>query len=157
MPFHVTQAYLENGSVVLPGNYGRIIRDAGQAHNLALRESILEHIRETEFQNLPSRLDVAYYLDNLHQAVTYMAVENLVYLNVYEVERLEPSSPEARLDHRAVRPIGAVDFNWAQNYWAGQSYPVHSPLPAESYRETFSTSRLQILRRIPADELQEAV
>lgn len=153
MPFHCTQAYLAPGSTILPGNWGRIIRAAGHSHNLAVRESVLEHVRQTEYDHLPSRLDAVFYFDTIIQMRAYLHHQQMAFVNVYEVSAAEQSI-EARTDFRRVQPIGPADFTWARQYWAGS--PFLSGMGAEpptNFTETFSVTPLIISRLVSSDEL----
>ncbi|NRF12619.1 DUF2441 domain-containing protein [Agrobacterium pusense] len=153
MPFHCTQALLGNGSIILPGNYGRIVRALGQSHAAALRESVLEHVRVQSFPEMPSRFEAAFFCETLAQIQAYITNNNLQFLNVYEVAKTDEDAAEALTDFRMLSPWGPADFSWATRYWSGQPHPQHAAiwpgLPAETFFERFSASPLRILQRIP--------
>lgn len=72
--FHVAPNLLAIGSVILPGNWGRIIKlYKPNNSNLILlyRETMLEHIRATEFPDKPSRLESLFLLPSLDEARRY--------------------------------------------------------------------------------------
>jgi hypothetical protein len=52
-----------------PRNWGKIVRLMGSAHPEWQRENFLEHIRKTEFPNLPSRFEFAFVIDELEEAM----------------------------------------------------------------------------------------
>ena len=58
--FHLSGAMLEPGSLILPGNWGRVIRSAGWRHDYSLRELALEDARVSRYPDRPSRLDAAF-------------------------------------------------------------------------------------------------
>ena len=61
--YHIASAILAPGSIINPGDWGRMLRlyQVGQADitNL-LRETILENIRSQEFPDKPSRLNSSF-------------------------------------------------------------------------------------------------
>lgn len=153
MAFHFTHTLLESGSVILPGNYGRVLREAGQGHQNALRESILEAVRLQNFSTLPSRLDAAFYFDKVEGVRAYQSVQQLQFVNWYEVERLDGRTEETMSDFRRVQPIGPLGFEWASAYWRGEPWPLDGDRPAHHFIESFSVSRLRVIRRLSNQDL----
>ncbi len=76
--FHVSPIKLASGSVILKGNWGRVIRlYMGNCNVLNLfRERVFEDIRQKLFPNKPSRLDCSYLLLDLEAARRYLRVDN---------------------------------------------------------------------------------
>lgn len=76
--FHVTPMMLGEGSIILPGNWGRILKLYQQPHvNAALyRETVFEQIRSSEFPHKPSRLNCLFFLPSLQDAVHYRNAES---------------------------------------------------------------------------------
>lgn len=62
--FHAAWVWLEPGSVIRPGNYGRIIQITGSTHPHWTRETVLEKVHREEFPNKPSRLLSAFVVMN---------------------------------------------------------------------------------------------
>lgn len=61
--YHYCPVPLENGSVITPGNWGRIIRQYPMPDNcnaIVVKELLLENIRLRLYPSYPSRLDCAY-------------------------------------------------------------------------------------------------
>ena len=54
--FHFVPILLEPGSVVVPGNFGRIMNIVGATHDLWAREMALEAVRAQHYPGKPSRL-----------------------------------------------------------------------------------------------------
>lgn len=54
--YHFCPTLLSPGSIIEPGNFGRIIRDVGDRHPLYQRETLYEEIRQRDFPGKPSRL-----------------------------------------------------------------------------------------------------
>lgn len=71
--FHVAPNLLGVGSVILPGNWGRVLRQygPGQGNEVLYRESIVEYIRQQEFPDKPSRFDSIFLLESLDEAILY--------------------------------------------------------------------------------------
>jgi hypothetical protein len=93
--FHATSVLLQPQSVILRGNWGRIVRKFGHRHNLAMRESVLEHVRDAEFPALPSRFECAFVFDSLDEAVHYVQEKGREPMVVYEIELLEGAAARA--------------------------------------------------------------
>ena len=148
MPFHFCHAPLEPGAILKPGNYGRILLAAGYGHSHALRESVIEYVRISDFSNLPSRLSSVFYFENHQRALAYKQNENLRFVHLYEVERIDLDAPEATTDFRRVNPIGTIGLDWARSYWKGDPYPAAGSDP-DDFKETFSESRIRVISLVP--------
>src|SRR5262245_46478650 len=57
---HASSILLGPGSIILPGNWGRIIRAGGERHNRWPDEQVLEAVRLARYPKLPSRLDACF-------------------------------------------------------------------------------------------------
>lgn len=122
--YHCTSVMLRTGSIIEPGNWGRIIRKAGWAHNYSGREVTLEHIRQASFPDLPSRLDSAFFFDDENEARFYANSDGReLTMLPYEVELLDPQAPRHTGDWRNVAASGPLDLTWADRYWRGQMLP----------------------------------
>lgn len=68
--FHVTQIQLAPRSIILPGNWGRILRlyNRSNVGEVLYREKSLEDIRRLEFPNKPSRLNSVFMLETVEEA-----------------------------------------------------------------------------------------
>lgn len=146
MGYHWSNPLLAVGSVIEPGNYGRILTAAGYSHNHALRESVLEHVRSIEFPNSPSRFSSTFFFETQDQAIQYANDNQFAFVNLYEVELADMNAPIVDVDHRRISPLGAVGFEWARAYWRGDPWPG-SENP-HLFRERLTTSPLRIVRRV---------
>ena len=169
MFYHLAEQTLEIGSVILPGNYGRIIRRAGWAHPCAMREMALESCRVKDFPHRPSRLEAAYVFLTPEEANRFrLAVPGFAYHCLYGVSLREPDALSFVTDHRLVSPQGNLRADWCGSYWMGvdpEGVPIHIPgaKPLEvrefalsgPYREMVTMSAL-IIEEIfePKDPLQ---
>jgi hypothetical protein len=95
---------LAPGSVVLPGNYGQIIRSVGQTHKHWHRETVLEQVRVQHFPDKPSRLASTFSCpteDTARFYRTHLDPNSILYL----VEKVEPDASEHRADFNVVQPL----------------------------------------------------
>jgi hypothetical protein len=138
MPFHLNSTGLENGSIIQPGNWGRIIRIYGWNHGRAIFESAMEHVRQTLFGHLPSRLDCAFFFDDLGEAQFYRGSDPSRHMMLlYEVEIVDRTAIQHRTDYRNASPSGELGLSWAVDYWAGN---MKAPAGAALCQETLSRS-----------------
>ncbi|WP_313207302.1 DUF2441 domain-containing protein [Stenotrophomonas sp.] len=85
--FHCAPVSLDVGSVILPGDWGRVLRGycPDSINGLLYRETVLEHVRHQEFQDLPSRLDCVFLLESERDLMSYMQAYARTSIG-YEVE-----------------------------------------------------------------------
>ncbi|MET4423220.1 hypothetical protein [Bradyrhizobium sp. RT3a] len=119
--FHCSSTMLEPGAVILPGNWGRIIRQTGWPHNQAFREAVFEYVRHQEFAGEPSRLDALFFFDDEHEARFYASSDGRqATMLPYEIELVDAEAPKHSADWRSLQPQSAmVDLNWVRDYWLG--------------------------------------
>jgi hypothetical protein len=145
--FHLSGAILENGSVISPGNWGRIIKQLGWQHGRSVFEVALDDQRLRNFSGLPSRLEASFYFDDVGEARFYRNAQNLNTHVLYEIDLLDPGATQHRTDWRNISPSGPLDNDWTRRYWA----PVFQP-PHESghvCREVFAITPLRVVERLP--------
>lgn len=86
--FHCAPIPLARGSIICPGNWGRILRlysvNIGSP-NIAFRERVLEDIRTHEFPKKPSRLSSCFVLHTLAEAKHFRDTSQRLGI-IYEVE-----------------------------------------------------------------------
>lgn len=126
--YHSAPLLLEAGSVIQPGNWGRIL-NAYKFPNqgnpwLVAREMLFESVRASQFPHLPSRLSSSYVFENLNDANRYLG-NFTPWNNLYEVEFVDPTA----VTHRgcfdlASNPPEQCDFipvvaDRARQYWSG--------------------------------------
>lgn len=149
--FHVSGAMLQAGAVIMPGNWGRIIRQLGWQHGRSVFEVALEDQRLRNFPQLPSRFDCSFFFDDLDEARFYRTIQNLPTHILYEVEVLDETAPQHRTDWRNISPTGALDNDWTRRYWAPHfQAPVFQP-PSQTFacREVLAASPLKVLALVP--------
>jgi hypothetical protein len=121
--FHCAPLPLAAGSVICPGNWGRIKRRFDQ-HPLAIaREAILEDIRRREFGGKPSRLDAAFACPTLVGAEQYRAAHTPSGL-IYKIDLLDPEALNHTGDHALyLEPFIGIEGmeDVARRYWRSES------------------------------------
>ncbi|EPB6911818.1 DUF2441 domain-containing protein [Pseudomonas aeruginosa] len=69
--FHAAPILLGEGSVIQPGNWGRILKLYRDANAVLYREYVLEQIRASEFPEKPSRFNCVFLLRTYEEAERY--------------------------------------------------------------------------------------
>ena len=117
--FHIAPMLLGAGSVILPGNWGRVLKLYTNANDVFYREHILETIRANEYPDKPSRLNALFVLDSFEEAQRYLNINNRTGL-IYEVA----VDVNVSTIHRANYNIPTSNFNLlecmpdvARKYW----------------------------------------
>lgn len=119
--FHVAPTLLSPGSVILPGNWGRILRVYSQANDVLFREYVLEETRKSKFPEKPSRLNAVFLLETFEEALWYK--NNLASTNlVYEVDAETEGIVIHRGDYTRVGPVNQPILDavprYAEEYWS---------------------------------------
>lgn len=162
--FHLAGPILEPGSIIAPGNWGRIVRRLGWAHAFALREMALEEARILRFPDRPSRLEAAFVSPTIEEANRFRFIQGQVtgfeHHCLYRVKLLNPEALTFTTDHRLVTPSGLLRPDWADVYWRGldpQGIPGpipgidHATMLADNtgpYREILTLSHLVVEERL---------
>lgn len=147
--YHIGPAQLGAGSIIEPGQFGRVIRCLGSRHTLFHRESALEYVRQNEFPSFVSRLDCVFasmtqigamqFINDVRRATPHDAV--------YEAELVDPAAPAQWGEWNNVG-VGndPVNFDWARAYWRGVQ--VGESVPTGFQWEMMTRSPLRLLRRV---------
>jgi hypothetical protein len=121
--YHCAPLPLSPGSVICPGNWGRIKRRFEQNALSLLRESILDDIRRRKFSHKPSRLDAAFGCPTLVDAEQYRSRHASTGV-IYRVELVDPGAPSHQGDHELyLQGFTGIDGmeDLARRYWKGES------------------------------------
>lgn len=140
---------LANGSVVEPGNWGRILRSYNLTQPntmlspwLLLRETAFELVRFRQFPTLPSRLEAVFVCENRQDLETFKSNGRILDIS-YEVELTDPTMPLHRgcLSEFTTAHQGCLDDleARAQRYWMGTNVVQ---------AEIVTLSPIRILRRL---------
>lgn len=83
--FHVAPLILAPGSIIEPGNWGRVLGLTAVLSQQIYRETVLEAVRQELFPDKPSRLKSFFALESLADAIAYRNQNGPTNL-IYEVE-----------------------------------------------------------------------
>lgn len=127
--FHVCPILLEVGSVIKPGNFGRVIEQyrVGMLGAMAHRELSFEIVRLKHFAHLPSRMQCLFLFGSFEAALNH--VHSIAPTNVvYEVELIGDEEPfHADMGLFATNlpseqyPVLPFFVNLAAVYWQGKT------------------------------------
>ena len=116
--YHLSGAMWAPGAIIRPGDWGRVIRSAGWAHTLAIREMALEDARAARFPHRPSRLNSAFVMLTLAEAGEFRRLSNSAFHQIlYRVTLTDPSANSHITDVRLCGPQGPIRSDWADMYW----------------------------------------
>lgn len=148
--FHASPLPLEVESVILPGNWGRIIRGYTNGKVdfanmwILFREQTFELVRRTKFPDKPSRLESAFLFLEEDKARQFRINNNRMHDVLYEVEIVDQSKKshvgDMNLSELAngLQFMDAVEVN-ATKYWEGTDI---------AYPELITESPIRVFRRI---------
>ncbi|MDH0899656.1 DUF2441 domain-containing protein [Comamonas aquatica] len=116
--FHVAPIPLGVGSVIEPGNWGRLMRFNDQQSFVVRRERIFEEVRAAHYPGKPSRMNCIFCLVFSSDAAAYrdeFGPRNII----YEVEATRESAP-VHIAPIALVPSEEVSglVQAAHNYWS---------------------------------------
>ena len=149
--YHVCMVPLERGSVILPGNWGRVIRDYRDGSLgptsmwIMLREQTFELVRVNYFPERPSRYKCAYVFSEADQARQYIVNQNLHTHIIYRAALLDQGAPTFEADLNLVSELNQGDLvlptveERAHMYWNGMN--IQNP-------EVVTESRLQVFEHV---------
>jgi hypothetical protein len=122
---------LRVGSIVGPGNWGRMIRKyQAQVHSWPLtRELLFEMVRLREFPNKPSRLDSVFLCETAADASQFIANSNRPWDLMFRVHLVDSAAGLHRGCLSLLDPIQGENINGlsdrARQYWQGSN--IQSP------------------------------
>ena len=145
---HAAPILLGLGSVIEPGNFGRIVRQLGEAHLLHRREMAYEAVRQQEFPARLSRLDCLFCFPTADEAaLAQQHLNGYATAAFYEVESPEDAPHLADMNNGILlHSLPSFDLNVIRYYWRGWQ---RSPDPqAAVLREVLLGSPVKVLRRL---------
>jgi hypothetical protein len=146
--FHLSGAMLEPGSVISPGNWGRIIKQLGWQHGRSVFEVALDDQRLRNFATLPSRFEASFFFDDVGEARFYRNTQNHLQTHIlYEVDLVDPNAIQHRTDWRNISPNGTLDNDWTRRYWAPVFQPPHDS--GHVCREVLAVTPLRVVQQLP--------
>ena len=118
--FHLAATVLVQGSIIAPGNFGRVLRFHGWRHTQALREMAIEASRKARFSHLPSRFEAAFAFETQEEAFRFKSTNPGFEAHIcYRVRLREPEALCFTTDWRLVSPFGDFFGAWPDVYWHG--------------------------------------
>lgn len=152
--YRVCPTWLEQGSIIRPGNYGRIVRQLGKAHPRWGTEQVLEAVRAAAYPDKPSRLTSAFGCENVEVARVFRT-KNCHTALIYEVEPVDPDAHLHITDFNYIQTYDQFEDlrdmnNVAHIYWSNSSWFTIKDRPGLRCAETIIASALRVLRE--ADE-----
>ena len=156
--YHYSPILLKEGSVIEPGNFGRICQ---LGSSLKRREEFVETIRKEHFNTKPSRLKSIFLLQSIDDAYKYRRHQNMVNNKIdwnilYKVQPVE----EIKIYHvgctgifdKMLARLSATerDISIAHDYWSGVTASLqYSNGHKESFaKEVLLTTSVKILSKI---------
>lgn len=125
--FHIAPVPLGVGSIIEPGNWGRVMRFNPAASLTVSREAIYEMVRLAAFKDRPSRLNALFVCPTEQSARQYLETHARLGI-LYEVELLTPT---CNMHVARVADVYSPPPNYtpalgdleaaAHRYWAGVS------------------------------------
>jgi hypothetical protein len=155
--FHLAGPPLAPDSIIMPGNWGRIMRTVGWNHGFAIREMALENARRRGFDHLPSRMDAAFVFLTPDEARQFRQTADGFHQHLlYRVTLSDPAAPSHVTDCRLCVPRGALRDDWANVYWldvAAQAASIpgidwSATTGGTQLREMLTLSRLRVEERL---------
>ena len=148
--YHCSPSWLEPGSIIRPGNYGRVLKMFGARHKHWLREQFLEFIRVQEFPDEPSRLTCAFTCEQL-DAIALYKERNCEPGVIYEVELVNPDANFHETDFNCIQPMPGIIEDMCEvsrHYWRASFWSNISDRPGLRCAETLVETGLRIVREV---------
>jgi hypothetical protein len=144
--YHCCPVLLGPGSVIEPGNWGRVIAKP-PLDNIDLsviREALLEQSRRLHAPEKPSRLSATFVIPNLHQAQAYRRQHGPSNALLYEVSLVDPHSKTHIGNYElAIFPIAGQCLQQlldrAKEYWT---------VASDAHHEMIVSGPIRVLRRL---------
>lgn len=141
--FHACSALVDIGTVLLPGNMGRIISLYNKSSSRLQLENDYEEARIEIDDQLPSRLSSIFLCPTIYDAIAFAATDTPKLCQWYEVEPIEPVSKIFATDIRA----WAASVDVADNKKAAQIYWTFKT--SDTYREILFPAPVRVTNILP--------
>ncbi|MOA10637.1 hypothetical protein D3C78_1305350 [compost metagenome] len=140
--YHVAPTILGEGSIIMPGNWGRVLMLHTQLNPELFREHVFELVRMKYFPEKPSRLNCVFAAETPDEAAQYRAAHQPSGL-IYEVCVVDGHFAKHRGHYNfAVKP----DYKFAEGFH-DLAHRYWSEVPTECI-EVVIQAPVQIMRRI---------
>jgi hypothetical protein len=151
--FHANATQREQGEIISPGNWSRIVKEAGEQHPYWTVEQVFERVRLSRYAHLPSRLASCFGCPTLEQLrffvwTSFRDDPNPHYL--YEVKKQEPDAPEHVTDFALIKvhAPGETLEGQAERYWQGNFRYTIRDSPKMACEEILTPSALVVVREV---------
>lgn len=148
--FHSSRQQLSPNELVEPGNYGKLIFEAGENSPHWEREQVLEKVRVEMFPNKPSRLNACFVTHDISTARFYHA-HQCAEGQLYQVNIVDRYLPWHLGDFNCVQPLPNLNKTMEQIAEAYWSHSVHTNIeefPGLECEEIVTSSRLEVICRM---------
>lgn len=142
--FHLSWGLLGPGSLIMPGNWGRILMAIGWQHQQAPKEIMLELARQRTAPQKPSRLECCFAFLSREESDRFRPYAGFHHHVLYEVELAEPDKGFSVFDIALMRMDGPLRVDWADAYWNGVVEIGETQPP--NIREVLTLSPLRVVR-----------
>ena len=148
--FHLSGGCLGVGSIVEPGNWGRVLRALGWNHPAAFREMALESARLFRFAQCPSRLDSGFGFVSLDDARAFQQTVNGFGTHIlYRVRLTDGNAVTGITEWELCGVNGVMRHDWADAYWlAMKLLPNSETEVGGTGREVLTLSQMRIEERL---------
>lgn len=114
------------GSIVLPGNWGRIIKlNPNQNEPYIVNEGIIETLREYNFPDRPSRLKCIFLCETIDELEKFVKDTNRIFDIGYRVELVLPELGIFKTDWKLITSLSTGNFSeWNTiifSYWQAEN------------------------------------
>jgi hypothetical protein len=143
--FHLNSGLLGPGSIIHPGNWGRVLMFHGWNHHQAAREMMLESARINGHADKPSRLKCCFAFLTIEEADRFRPMGFDTHI-LYRVALADHAAATFTADTALCTFDGTPRIDWGNAYWngvteIGQTRPPH-------VREVLTLSPLKILEQV---------
>lgn len=117
--FHLCATSLAPGSIIEPGNFGRIVGLFGFKHQLFNREATLEEVRQQVAPAAPSRMKSVFAFQSQRDAelFRFREFQGFAITRLYAIEPVEPATPIFYAPLLAIEGWQPNNANAAAAYW----------------------------------------
>ncbi|MGG2078217.1 DUF2441 domain-containing protein [Lelliottia nimipressuralis] len=145
--YHFHAIPLEAGSIILPGNWGRMLETYTTAdiNYILAREQTYEMVRLQSFNHLPSRLNCVFLFEDINSALN--SYHHFPRCLLSEIELVDPSQPIHKGDMgladspNSPTPYKKAIEDRAQGFWSGNNI-------TGSVMEVITSSPVRIVRTL---------
>ena len=141
--FHSNRVMMRPGDIVAPGNYGRLIAEAGEGSPHWHREHVLERVRAEHYPQKPSRLRACFTTLGIDTAQFYH-VHQCPEGTLYLVTLVDFSQPWHLGDFNVVQPLPGRDETMEETAHAYRTNRIRTNVEGVTCEEVVTGSALRV-------------